>query len=291
MITQKRESERQRKAAKSRCVPIEDPAYVRPDPLIYSQYYLAAHGLNYSWDNPDIGLYLNGSPVSSHDLAAGTTYDVVVRVWNASPDCPVVAMPVHLSYLSFGVGTVSNLIGTKHVDVGVKGGTSNPAFVSIPWRTPDDAGHYCLQVLLDPVDDLEYGNNLGQENTDVAAAHSPATFSFTLRNDTKEEHEYRFAVDAYKIGEPRPCSEQPSISDQYPTAPHKGDHPLPAGWTVDLAPASPTLVPGAAVLITATVTPPMGFTGSQVINVHAYYREYHEDRLAGGVTVTVTTEP
>ena len=33
--------------------------------MIYDQYYLTGLGLAVTWDNPDIQLYLNGSPVSS----------------------------------------------------------------------------------------------------------------------------------------------------------------------------------------------------------------------------------
>jgi hypothetical protein len=293
LVSEDRGNERERKAAKTNCVPIRDPAFVRPDPLIYSQRYLAAHGVNYSWDNPDIRLFLSGTAVDSHDLAPLTTYDVVIRVWNGSTDCPVVAMPVHLSYLSFGVGTVSNPIQTRKVDVGVKGGTNNPSLVVIPWTTPAGAGHYCLQALLDPVADLDFGNNLGQHNTDVVAAHSPATFSFALRNDdTRKERTYRFEVDAYRVGEPQPCPD-PARDDpkRDPAARHRADHPLPPGWDVQLVPAHPTLAAGAAVSVVVTVTPPAGFLGSQVVNVHAFYREFHDDRLAGGVTITVTAGP
>jgi hypothetical protein len=45
------------------------------------------------------------------------------------------------------------------------------------------------------------------------------------------------------------------------------------------------------VSVVVTVTPPAGFAGSQVVNVHAFYREFHDDRLAGGVTITVTAGP
>jgi hypothetical protein len=259
--------------------------------LIYSQRYLAAHGLNYSWDNPDIGLFLNGSQVDAHGLSANTTYEVVIRVWNGSVDCPVVAMPVHLSYLSFGMGTVAHPVGSRHVDVGVKGSANNPMLVTIPWTTPEQEGHYCLQALLDPVEDLDYVNNLGQQNTDVATAHSPATFSFALRNHTRVEHRYRFAIDTYEIGKPVPCLDEPGAYREDPTARHRGDHPLPPGWDVQLVPPSPTLAPDAEVSVLATVTPPTGFVGSQVINVHAFYPEYHAERLAGGVTITVTGGP
>lgn len=287
-----RPSERERKAAKTRCVPIQDPAFVRPDPLIYSQRYLAAHGLKYSWDNPDIRLFLGSTPVGSHDLKPHTTYNVVVRVWNASTDCPVVDMPVHLSFLSFGVGTVSHPIQSRKVDVGVKGGANNPSLVVIPWTTPDEAGHFCLQALLDPVADVDFGNNLGQHNTDVVASHSPATSSFVLRNDTRIERAFTFVIDAYEVGRPEPCPDRPGYDlDQDPAARHRADHPLPAGWAVEVVPANPTLAPGAAVSVVATVTPPAAFTGSQVANVHAVYREFHEEQLAGGVTITVTGGP
>ena len=47
------DEEHERKRARTWCVPIHDPAYVRPDPLIYDQYYLLELGLNVTWDNPD----------------------------------------------------------------------------------------------------------------------------------------------------------------------------------------------------------------------------------------------
>ena len=85
------------KAAKTRCVPIDDPAMRTPDPLIYSQYDLMAHNLPVTWDNPDFGIFRGGVKVDSHDLTKDTEYAVVVRVWNASLDCPIAMMPVHLS--------------------------------------------------------------------------------------------------------------------------------------------------------------------------------------------------
>src|SRR5687768_7419882 len=49
------------------CLRLPD-VYIRPDPLIYSQHYLAAQGLAVTWDNPDIQLYDAGTPVASHEL-------------------------------------------------------------------------------------------------------------------------------------------------------------------------------------------------------------------------------
>jgi hypothetical protein len=276
-----------RPAAQTTCVPIQDPAFVTPDPLIYSQRFLAAHGLNYSWNNPDIRLFLDGAPVDSHQLRPDTRYNVVVRVWNNSLDCPVVAMPVRLSYLSFGVGTVSHPIGTGQVDVGVKGGPGYPAFVTLPWRTPAEPAHYCLQALLGPVADLDYDNNLGQHNTNVVEARSPAVFSFLLRNDTQHARTYRFAIDTYQLGTPPPCDTAPTTRPDMP-ARHAQHQPLPQGWTARLTPDIPSLDPDATITVTATVNPPDGWTGSQVVNIHAFYRDIDVDHLAGGVTVTVT---
>ena len=286
--------ERDKRAARSHCVPIDRPEYLRPDPLIYSQRYLMDQGLAVTWDNPDIVLYENGVPVASHELKAATTYEVRSRIWNDSLDCPVIAMKVHLSYLDFGIGTTPIPVGSASgVFVGVKGTANNPAFVSIPWRTPAAPGHYCLQVALDPVEDRLPANNLGQENTDVGAVHSPAEFRFRLRNDTRRRERYRFEVDAYAIPPPDPCRPRPKRPRPPRQAPGTVEHvppqhdrrnaPLPAGWTVTFDPEHPVLAAGDEVDVTATVTAPAGFHGRQPVNVHAFTGE----GLAGGVTLYV----
>jgi hypothetical protein len=147
--------------------------------------------------------------------------------------------------------------------------------------------------LLDPADDKNYANNLGQENTDVGVAQSPATFTFELRNASRREHRYHFTTDAYTIGTPEPCPDDdqehdPDVAEQHRKrrlARHgAAGHPLPAGWRVELSPAEPALAPGAQITIRAVVTPPDGWTGRQAVNVNAY--DEH-DELAGGVTLTV----
>src|SRR5574337_1204985 len=57
---QRRLPERERRRAPSRCVPINEPAYKRPDPMIYSQAYLMKLGYAVTWDNPDVQLYESG---------------------------------------------------------------------------------------------------------------------------------------------------------------------------------------------------------------------------------------
>ena len=193
---------RRHKAARTRCVPIDDPAMRVPDPLVYSQDDLRARGLPVTWDNPDFTILDGSTPVGAHQLQPDHTYTVEVRIWNAVTDCPVVAMPVHLSFLDFGMGAVSVPVGTRLVDVGVLGGPNNPSRAAFTWHTPATPGHYCLQAQLDPASDRNTQNNLGQHNTDVVEAHSPGVFAFTLRNETRREHDYTFDVDAYVLHTP-----------------------------------------------------------------------------------------
>jgi len=268
------------------CSPISYPAFVRPDPLIYDQYYLTTLGLAITWDNPDIQLYSNGSPVSSSLLQPATAYEIVAQVWNNSPDAPVVALPVAFSYLDFGMGTISVPIGSTEVDLGVRGGPNCPALAKMMWTTPGTPGHYCIQVLLKPVDDINVNNNLGQENTDVGTAHSPAVFNLTLRNDTPRTQSYRFEVDTYIPPAPEPCPAGPNGEKERTAlmARHKrGLFPVPAGWDVKIDPSAPVMAAGQSTPLTVTVSPPGGFTGNQTLNVNAFYAE----GLAGGVTLTV----
>jgi hypothetical protein len=283
-----------RRSTPEPCVTVSDPAFKRPDPLIYAQFHLMKQGLAVTWDNPDIELRRNGAPVPSHGLALDTEYDVVARIWNNSTEAPVAGLPVRFSYLSFGVGTQSHFIGQTHVNLGVKGGPNHPAFATVPWRTPAQAGHYCLRVSFSWVDDVNPNNNLGQENTDVGKAASPATFTFQLRNDTRSIQRYRFETDAYRIPPLGPCRprppgpvalprEEPGTIAVIPAAHDRANHPLPPGWTVALEPAAPTLPPGDEITVRAVVTPPDAFTGRQPVNVHAF----HQYGLAGGVTLVV----
>lgn len=278
---------RERRAMPGHCFPVDVPAIVRPDPLIYAQYYLMKRGFAVTWDNPDIQLKLNGTPVSSSLINPDTTYEIVARIWNGSPDAPVVDMPVIFYFLEFGVGTVRVLIGTTKVTLGVKGGPNHPAFASMPWKTPPTPGHYCIQVLLDPFDDSNRLNNLGQENTNVGKAHSPVTFAFLLRNDTPREHRYRFEVDAYTIGDPDPCADKPpdERTKRARLARHLyGAQPIPPGWHVEYSPDGPAVAGGASVPIQVRLTPPAGFIGEQNVNVNIFHED---DVLVGGVTLTV----
>jgi hypothetical protein len=274
----------------SSCVPIPHPNFKRPDPLIYDQYYLMSLGLAVSWQNPDIEILQGGAPVAStFELLPATDYTVRARIWNGSTEGVCANMPVTFSYLSFGVGTESHSIGSTSVNLGVKGSASCPAYAEMDWLTPATPGHYCVQVSFAWPDDLNPFNNLGQENTEVVAAHSPASFSFALRNAEKERKSYRFEADTYEIPPQPPCSDQgrkgnvrpKTVSAATRARNSRAANPLPPGWTIAFDPAAPVLNPGQEIQVLTTISPVDSFHGSQAVNIHTFSGY----TLIGGVTI------
>ena len=166
--------------------------------MIYDQYYLMAQGLAVTWDNPDIQIYdLLGNVVSAYGLSTDTEYQVKVRVWNNSYGAPAAGLPVHLSYLSFGIGIVSNPVAATTVNLGVKGSPRCPVIAPFLWRTPTIPGHYCLQALLVWPDDANPANNLGQKNTQVGTMLSPAVFSIPVHNGASVPRRFEIEADMY----------------------------------------------------------------------------------------------
>jgi hypothetical protein len=264
-------------------------AYRQPDPMIYSQQFLAAQGLAVTWDNPDIHVELASNPgvsVDAHALEPDTEYLVVARIWNGSTTAPALGMPVRITYLDFGVATTRHDVGTTKVDLPVKAATGCPAFATVPWRTPTPPGHYCLQVELLWDDDLNPANNMGQTNTDVKPLNSPhATFTFPVRNDGAERAVVMLAIDTYAIPPLEACDDD--------SAEHNGRSrldrhraeawPIPAGWQLQVNPQLMVLLPGQQADVTVDVNAPDGFLGRQVFNVHAS----RGADLLGGVTLYV----
>jgi hypothetical protein len=274
------------------CASFTHPAYHRPDPCIYSQYFLMKLSLPVTWDNPDITLKLGGVVVPKHNLLPGTTYEIDARIWNNSFDAPVIGLRVDFSYLSFGAATVSNPVGTTYIDLGVKGGANCPSIATMLWTTPPVPGHYCIQVNLLWADDANPDNNLGQNNIDVVPAHSPANFSFRLRNDTDTTNNYAFQVDTYAIPTLPDCPPTLSAPDTTVFAErlkriqaihNRANFPIPPGWTVEIVPSEISLSPNQEVDIAVTITPALGFTETTPFNVNAVC----SDRYAGGVTLYV----
>jgi hypothetical protein len=282
-----------------RCQVIPSTIYKRPDPLIYSQQYLMSQGLAVTWDNPDITLFRNGAPVSSSDLILDTEYEVRATIWNGSTEAPAINMPVNFSYLTFGIATASTAIGQTRVDLPVRGAPGHPAMAAMPWRTPAAPGHYCLQIDLLWDDDANPYNNLGQENTNVGTAQSPAVFEFPVGNVTKVRDHVTLEADSYTLPDPINCREvvngrlmpadehgRPlmgealcrALADRH----RQGQFPLLAGWTLDIQPQAFDLDPGQSQNVIVTVDPPAGFTGTQAVNINAFNRDH---LFIGGVTL------
>lgn len=272
------------------CMPIEHPSFSRPDPLIYSQQYLLSLGLAVTWDNPDIVLLLNGVVVPEGNLLPNTEYEIDATIWNNSFDAPIVGLVVNFAYLSFGTGTTLNFIGTKAVNLGVKGGVDHPAHARIAWTTPP-AGHYCIQVHFEWADDLNPANNMGQNNVEVVSAHSPAEFKFDLRNKTGTQTTYTFEFDTYVLPPLQPCEERSkkrSNAEKWSAiqALHdRSKYPIPSDWTVTVLPDSVNLSPGQEVPIQVTINPPPSFTGTKAFNIHTVMEN---STFVGGVTAYVT---
>ena len=281
----------ERKEVDKRCVTIHSPAYHKPDPLLYSQYFLMSKGLAVTWDNPDIRLKRNGVYVDSSKLAPATEYEVEAQIWNNSIYAPAPDMPVRFSYLDFGIGTTPIFISQTTVDLGVKGSGQCPAYAKSIWKTPDTPGHYCLQVLLQWSDDAEPNNNLGQENTNVGIFQSPVDFTFTIKNRKKVNDTIHFEVDTYTIPPLMDCAqEQPKVytSRIDPLKRHRrSNYPIPEGWSVEVVPEKIDLLPNQEEQIKVRITPPDGFTGEKTFNINGFDLQ---DNLMGGVTLFTKTK-
>jgi hypothetical protein len=299
----------QRPGCPPRCGVIPPDVFKRADPTIYSQRYLMEQGLAVTWDNPDIQLFENGNPVSSSALKPDTDYEVRATIWNNSTSAPAVGLGVEYFFHDFGIGPQPIQIGTDTVTLPIKGAPGHPATSTTIWRTPKAAGHYCLKVQLHWAEDANPKNNLGQENTNVAAAQSPAAFKFPVRNDDTVRRILKLIADAYTIPPPLDCREKPRKDDsdrRLPTlaaAPMHNEfteqppdwafarsrhgaaaHPIPQGWTVEITPETLTLDAGQTQDVTVNITPPDDWKGRQAINVNAMMGA----DLRGGVTLFVT---
>ena len=288
------------------CLDIPITEYKRPDPLLYAQFFLMKQGLSVTWDNPDIQLYDAGLPVSSSKLVPDHDYDVVVRVWNNSYEAPAANLPVYLSFLDFGVGTSSNLIGKTYVDLGVKASLHCPAFAKFNWHTPNAAGHYCLQAWLDWPDDANPENNLGQENTDVGKLHSPASFSFVVRNRASVTRRYLLEADMYRLPELDPCLPQPEADNRGAQRITRlqesrrrwakalvtqgyGNFPISPEWKITIDPKTFTLAANHEIQVKVEIKYLLGiFIGQEHFNIHAFASGPHQEReIVGGVTLVV----
>lgn len=310
----RKERRRPRRRNDACCIELPPDVYKRPDPLIYDQYFLMKMGLAVTWDNPDIQLFERdlaepdflGAPVPSSTLQGNHPYRVRVTVWNGSYHAPAFALPVHLSYLSFGASTTSHPIATTHVDLHVKGSPLHPSHAFFDWTTPT-AGHYCLQALLEWADDANPDNNLGQENVDVAAHHSPAAFAFRLVNDASVRRRFVLEADAYRLPAVPACEDPAAL--EWDVRTQTGERPsrlvesrgrwdharrtqgygsfaLPQDWKLELHPHEIVLAPDEERVVGVSID-----TGEAegAVNVHAFALSDEGSRhLVGGATFYVT---
>jgi hypothetical protein len=294
------------------CLDLPSVVHKRADPLIYDQYWLMSQGLSVTWDNPDIDILSNGAVVNPWELKTGTEYQVRVRVWNGSYDAPAIGLPVALSFLSFGVGTQRTMIGVALTDLGAKGTSQCPAFAGFTWRTPDAEGHYCLQAFLDWPDDANPDNNLGQKNTQVGKAASPAHFQFDAHNDAAVRRRFHFEADPYALPKLPACEDRPQPSPEPRDGPTprkgpsrlresrarwdaarasqgQGKFPIGDKWRVTIEPNDIVIPAGDTVPINVAIEPlDPAFAGRQAVNIHGFAIGDGGRRLpVGGVSLLV----
>src|SRR5205814_3900500 len=74
------------------------------------------------------------------------------------------------------------------------------AELEVKWLTPASAGHNCIRATISHPDDANPLNNVGQHNTDVAAAASATRrFAFAVRNTAGTPRLPRFEFDSYSL--------------------------------------------------------------------------------------------
>lgn len=153
------------------CVRFPGHIIRKPDPCIYSQFLLMQLDQPVTWDNPDVGIFLDGVEQYTYNLTADTEYTLRITVHNSSRDKPALGTTVHVRWVEFGAGgRVRHTIDSLSADVPVWPGTTT---VTTAWRTPATPGHYCIEVELHHPDDGNPANNRGWNNTQVHAASSP----------------------------------------------------------------------------------------------------------------------
>ena len=192
----------------ARCCHVPEHVKRKPDPCIYSQAYRMSQGLSVTWNNPDIDITLpDGTLVNSSALQPDTDYIVKARISNSSFD-PALATSVRCYYRPWSFNTPDttpvelNPDGTEAVRI-VHISPWQNATAEFKWRTPAEAGHYCLKVECRHPDDINPNNNIGQENTNVvsAQANEDVSMNAMLTNPLPEAQRVRVFADGFTIPE------------------------------------------------------------------------------------------
>ena len=144
-------------------------AYVRPDPLIYAQYYLMARGGGHVGQPRHRALRQRRASVLGQ-LAAQSRLRGPRPYLEWLVRRSGLGVGVTLSFLSFGIATTSTPVGTTLVNLGAKGAPSVQ-----PLRRSHGAHHLrratTVQASLEWHDDANADNNLGQENVTSGSLH------------------------------------------------------------------------------------------------------------------------
>ena len=162
------------------CVVIPGHVIDKPDPCIYDQFLLMQLNEPVTWDNPDVRIFLNGVEQYTYNLTVATEYDVKITVHNSSRNRPATGTSVAVRWIEFGAGgQIRHPIATLTANVPT---WPSSRVVATKWTTPAAPGHYCIEVELAHPDDGNPSNNRGWNNTQVYAAHSPATLPIRIFN-------------------------------------------------------------------------------------------------------------
>jgi hypothetical protein len=297
------------------CLPVPPEIYLRPDASLYSQGYLMSLGLAVTWDNPDIELVdASSSVVSSYDLQPATTYTVRATIHNRSNSAPAIAMPVHFTLFSFGVGgTTAQAIGSRVVNLPVRGAPGEPVAAEVTWTTPATAGHYCIQVDAICVDDANPLDNTGQENTVVQGGRPGERLDVRIpvRNRLQGARAFHAQVHSYTLPDRPilPIPAEPATAAGEARAPQQETarertarlnrivaanaaqkHPAPAEWQPALSHRELALEENGVVELGFSVTIPSSASKGLRQPFNVVVVETGTGRLLGGVTLIVVVE-
>lgn len=270
----------------------------RPDPYIYSQYWLYIRGLAFTWDNPDFAIVDpdDGLPKDPHQLKPLKLYKVRATIHNSSI-MAALDTAVVLDVLRFGAGTpVVQGLGFTMVNVPALGST----VAEIDWTTPPTAGHNCLRAFILHADDANPLNNVGQHNTEVVDATSVTRkLAFHVANNSAHERRFTLTMNAYRLPKepmrPTPLrGERPEVqtelSRQSPGYLRRlreindfAKFPVPADIGAKLTQPDLVLKAGEEVETFLELGPAIAGTGRRNVNVNVML----DDILVGGVTVYV----
>lgn len=279
-------------------VPFPEDLMRRPDPCIYSQWFLEAQGFPVTWDNPDIWMARKATPgvvePDSYHLLENTDYIVSVQAHNAGTDLAV-GVRVRLVYRPWSFNSPD--LTPVEVDAGghevfriVNIPPMGSAITTFAWHTPavgPESSHFCLQAMLSHPMDVNPGNNLGQENTQVLDTDGQtAHLLVPLHNPARVAQRLAIAARHYRIVD----DEQVELRLKYnrgrapDSALHRLARLVPA-IAVDAEPAPETalILPG-LVWSNAPTPTKAKYVGLEPLRDRL---RKHDDRLPAGMEVAI----